>query len=86
MSLFGIEIPNLNGEHEIEVEVKINGILKQYHYRVEIFRWEDCQLPPHDRAGCIKHFVEHYNAKWELANIGIPTETYIPITFRKIRL
>ena len=83
MSIIGIEIPRLNEEQDIEVEVKINGIKKQYNYRVEIFYWEECSFPTEDRVECIKDLVKNYNQDWELAHIGIPTEEYIPITFRK---
>ena len=86
MSVIGIEIPKLNEEQEIEVEVRINGIKKQYNYRVEIFYWEECPYPTEDRVECIKNLVNGYNSEWELAHIGIPTDDYIPITFRKKRL
>ena len=83
MSIIGIEIPQLNEEQDIEVEVKINGIKKQYNYRVEIFYWEECQYPSADRVNCIRDLVNNYHDDWELAHIGIPTDDYIPITFRK---
>jgi|GEM_PF-2872876 len=34
MGIIGIEIPQLNEEHEIEVEVRVSGIKKQYNYRL----------------------------------------------------
>jgi len=37
MSVIGIEIPKLDEEQDIEVDIRINGIKKQFHYRVEIF-------------------------------------------------
>lgn len=85
MGIIGIEIPQLNEEQEISVEVKINGIKKQYAYRVEIFYWEHCAFPTEDRAECIRHLVESYDKDWDLAHIGLPTDEYIPITFRKKR-
>ena len=86
MSVIGIEIPKLNEEQDIEVEVRINGIKKQYNYRVEIFYWDECPYPTEDRVECIKNLVNGYNHAWELAHIGIPTDDYIPITFRKKRI
>lgn len=86
MSIIGIEIPKLEGEQDIQVEVKINGIKKHYNYRVEIFYWEECPYPTEDRVECIKNLVNGYNKDWELAHIGIPTDDYIPITFRKKRI
>jgi hypothetical protein len=85
MSVIGIEIPELNEEQEIEVDVRVNGIKKQYHYRVEIFRWEDCSFPADNRVECIKQLVNDYDQSWALAHIGLPTEEYIPITFKKLR-
>jgi len=86
MSIIGIEIPQLVGEdQDISVEVKINGIKKQYNYRVEIFYWEECPFPTEDRVECIKKLVNTYDNNWDLAHIGLPTDDYIPITFRKKR-
>jgi hypothetical protein len=85
MSIIGIEIPQLNEEQDIQVEVRINGIKKQYNYRVEIFYWEECPYPTEDRVECIRNLVSDYNKDWELAHIGLPTDDYIPITFRKRR-
>ena len=48
MGIIGIEIPQLNEEQDIEVEVRVNGIKKQYHYRVEIFHWDDGSYPIED--------------------------------------
>jgi len=85
MSIIGIEIPQYTEDQEIEVEVKINGTTRQYHYRVEVFHWDDCPYPTDDRVECIRQIVNGYDKNWELAHIGLPTEDYIPITFRKKR-
>lgn len=86
MGIIGIEIPQLNEEQEIEVEVKVNGIKKQYNYRVEIFYWNQCPFPTEDRVECIRQLVNSYDDAWGLTHIGLPTEDYIPITFRKKRV
>ncbi len=83
MEAISIQIPTIHGEQEIEVDVRINGIKKKYQYRIEIFFWEDCQSPKDDRAACIRELVEKYDPSWELVHIGLPTEEFIPITFRK---
>lgn len=85
MGIIGIEIPQLNEEQEIEVEVKVNGIKKQYNYRVEIFYWDQCPFPTEDRVDCIKQLVSGYDSDWDLTHIGLPTDDYITITFRKKR-
>lgn len=86
MGIIGIEIPELHGEQEIEVEVRVNGIKKQYNYRVEIFYWEECTAPASERVECIRELINNYDKNWDLAHIGLPTDEYIPITFRKKRL
>lgn len=86
MGVIGIEVPELVGEQQdIQVEVKINGIKKEYNYRVEIFYWEECPFPTENRVECIKNLVTSYHKDWQLAHIGIPNDDYIPITFRKKR-
>ncbi len=86
MGIIGIEIPQLNEEQEIEVEVRVNGIKKQYNYRVEIFYWDECPYPSEDRVECIRQLINHYDQDWDLTHIGLPTDDYIPITFRKKRV
>jgi hypothetical protein len=86
MGVFGIEIPELVGEQQdIQVEVKVNGIKKEYYYKVELFYWDDCPYPTSDRAECIKNLIADYHAEWQLAHIGMPNDDFIPITFRKKR-
>ncbi|MFH6981929.1 hypothetical protein [Marinoscillum sp. 108] len=85
MGIIGIDIPQLNEEQDIEVEVRVNGIKKQYNYRVEIFYWDQCPFPTEDRVECIRQLVNSYDRDWDLAHLGLPTDDYIPITFRKKR-
>ncbi|MGB3466762.1 MAG: hypothetical protein WBA74_15890 [Cyclobacteriaceae bacterium] len=85
MSYIGIEIPGLDQKQEVEVEVRINGEKQHYNYRVEIFYWEDCENAGADRVECIRTWVNRYDADWDLANIGMPNDQYIPITFRRKR-
>lgn len=86
MSAIAIQIPQISGEQDIEVEVKINGQKKSYNYRVEVFYWSDCKNPSDDRVDCIRQILESYNPKWELYQIGLPTEDLVSITFRRKRL
>ena len=83
MSALAIQIPQIEGEQDIEVEVKINGVKRHFNYRIEIFAWEDCPYPTDNRVECIKQLVGGYDPAWELAHIGMPTDDHIPITFRK---
>jgi len=83
MAIIGIEIPQFDEEQDIEVEVRVNGIKKQYQYRIELFNWIDCPNPDDDKASCIKTVISGYDPDWSLAHIGLPTDDYIPITFKK---
>ncbi|MDW7692392.1 hypothetical protein R9C00_13350 [Flammeovirgaceae bacterium SG7u.111] len=83
MKSIAIEIPNVPGEHEIEVDVRVNGVKTSYNYRVEIFKWEDCEEPQETRIECIKKIVNMYDDEWQLTHIGMPNDEYIPITFQK---
>jgi len=85
MGAIAINIPQITGEQDIEVEVRINGVKKSYNYRVEVFHWADCENPSDDRVNCIREILAKYDPEWELYQIGMPTDQIVPITFRKKR-
>ena len=78
-----IPIPMMPGKQDIEIEVTINGKRQQLHYRVELFYWEDCNIPTIDRVECIQQMLAHYDQDWTLYYIGSPTDQFVPITFVK---
>lgn len=79
-----IQLPPLDAEHTIEIEVKVNGKKRAYLYRVEIMDWDDCEDPPEIRVECLKRMISDYGKDWQLVQIGNPTETNIPVMFRKV--
>jgi hypothetical protein len=81
MSAINIQLPAIEGEHQIEVEVKVNGKKKKMHYRIEILSWEDCQ--EEERAECLKQMISRYDKEWQLINIGSPSEESIPLMFKQ---
>lgn len=83
MAFIAIPIPSGRGKQDIEIEVTINGQKQAIHYRVELFYWEDCQVPVIDRAECIRYMLSHYDKDWTLYYIGSPTDEFVPITFVK---
>jgi hypothetical protein len=83
MAHIAIPIPSLPGKQEIEIEVTINGLKQQLHYRVELFYWDECEFPTVDRAECIRNMLSRYDQDWTLYYIGSPTEEFVPITFVK---
>ena len=80
-----LQIPTLESEQNIDIEVKINGKKRTLHYRVEIVAWEDYDEVEADRVDVIKRVIRGYNKDWKLIEIGMPTDTHIPIMFRKRR-
>ncbi|MRS64212.1 hypothetical protein [Larkinella terrae] len=78
-----IPIPTMPGKQDIEIEVTINGQKQALHYRVELFYWEDCNIPSIDRVDCIRQMLAGYDQDWTLYYIGSPTDQFVPITFVK---
>lgn len=84
MSHIAIPIPpGAEGKQEIEIEMTINGQKQQLHYRVELFYWEDCEIPVVNRVECIKNMLSDYDEDWMIYFIGDPNKDYVPITFIK---
>lgn len=84
MSHIAIPIPpGTEGKQEIEIEMTINGQKQQLHYRVELFYWEDCEIPVVNRVECIKNMLSDYDEDWMIYFIGDPNKEYVPITFIK---
>ncbi len=81
MTQISVPIPNSAEKQDIEIEVRINGIKQQLHYRVELFYWEDCRYTAIDKAYCIKEHLAKYDPEWRVYYIGAPTKTFVPVTF-----
>ncbi len=78
-----LQIPTLESEQNIDIDVKINGKKRTLHYRVEIIAWDDYDGEKADKVDVIKRVIREYDKDWRLIEIGMPTETHIPIMFRK---
>lgn len=81
MSHIAIPIPKGQGKQEIEVEITINGDKQEVRYKVELFYWEDCEVPRVNRVECIRSLLNDYDEDWALYYMGEPNDEYIPITF-----
>ncbi len=77
-----INIPDIKPHDSIEIEARVNGQKRVYHYRAELFAWEDCQPHYSDRALCLKEHIEKYDASWQLAQIGSATEKSVQVIFK----
>ncbi len=83
MSMISIELPPVEAEKTIEVEVRVNGQRREYKYRVEVFQWKEWCVSGEQRAECLKRILSSYERGWELMQIGSPSASEIPITFKK---
>lgn len=83
MASINIQLPAIDAETSIEIEVRINGEQKKYHYRVEIFNWEGC-IESMSHAECLKNMLKNYDKNWRVVQIGGPTNQNIPVMFRQI--
>ncbi len=78
-----LQIPTLESEQNIDIEVKINGKKRTMRYRVEIVEWESFHDMKNDKVAVIRHVIKEHEKNWQLIQIGVPTETHIPIMFRE---
>jgi hypothetical protein len=76
-------IPTFESEQNIDIEVKINGKKRALHYRVEIIAWKDYAKETTDKVEVIRRVIRDRDKDWQLVQIGIPTDTTIPIMFRQ---
>ncbi len=83
MAGINIQLPIMDANHSIEIEVRINGEKKKLLYRIELFKWEDCQQPD-DQAKCLKEMIKKYDHQWQLVQIGGIRAENIPVMFKQI--
>ena len=83
MASINIQLPAVEGDQQIEVDVKINGKKRKMHYRIEIFSWEECEKEE-EKANCLRNMISNYDEDWRLINIGSPTEATIPLMFKQL--
>jgi hypothetical protein len=78
-----LQIPTLDAEQNIEIEVKINGRKRTLRYRVEIVGLADESIVVEDRVGLLRRVVREHDKDWELVQIGAPIRDRIPVMFRE---
>lgn len=84
MNTVSIQLPPINTESSVEVDVTVNGHKQKFKYRVEVFRWQDWCSPSESRAEGIRKMLSHVDRQWQLMQIGSPTETTVPLMFRYV--
>jgi hypothetical protein len=78
-----LQIPTLEAEQNIEIEVKINGKKRKIIYHVEIVSWDDDVDSTVDKISVLRRKIKEFDQDWDLIQIGAPTTEKIPIMFRK---
>jgi hypothetical protein len=79
-----LQIPTMEAEQNIEIEVRINGRKKTIHYRVEIVNWENTDPTSEEKVRVLRKVIHEHDRDWQLVTIGSPTESNIPVMFRRI--
>lgn len=85
MSIISIQLPPIEADKAVEVEVRVNGQRQTHQYRVELLRWEECRTTE-ARIDCLKRMLAGYERGWELMQIGNPTDRDVAVTFRRTSL
>jgi hypothetical protein len=80
-----LQIPTLDTEQNIEIDVKINGKKRILKYRVEIVGLETDETIVEDRIALLRRVIKEHDKDWELIQIGAPLHDRIPIMFRQRR-
>lgn len=80
-----LQIPTLDTEQNIEIDVKINGKKRTLKYRVEIVGFETDETIVEDRIALLRRIIKEHDKDWELIQIGAPIRDRIPIMFRQRR-
>ena len=78
-----LQIPTLEAEQNIEIEVKINGRKRILKYRVEIVDMKTDETFREDQVTVLRRVIRDYDSDCELIQIGAPTRDSIPVMFRK---
>lgn len=82
MANITIQLPVLDAEDIIEIEVKVNGKGRRYHYRVEIFDWQECEQIK-EKAVCLQEMIKEYDPQWQLVQIGEVTDKNVSVMFKE---
>jgi hypothetical protein len=78
-----IQIPTLETEQNIEIDVRINGKKRTLKYRVEIVDWEGDEPTTEEKVDTLRKVIKEHDKDWELMQIGAPLKDSIPVMFRK---
>ena len=78
-----IQIPTLESEQNIDIDVTINGKKRKIKYRVEIIDFDEKKCNSEEKLEVIKRVIKEHDKDWQLMQIGAPHRDSIPIMFRQ---
>lgn len=78
-----VNVPELEADQTIEVEIRVKGKNQQLLYRVEAFDLSKAGDPMSSRVDQLRILIQSYDPGWELVQIGIPEAETIPVMFRQ---
>jgi len=78
-----LQIPVLETEQNIEIDVRINGRRQVMKYRVEIVEFEPDAEEKKDSVALLRQVIREHDPDWQLIQIGAPLDHKIPVTFRQ---
>lgn len=78
-----VNIPELEHDQTIEVEVRVKGKQQQLLYRVEAFDLSKANDASASRVDQLRILIQSYDPGWELVQIGLPDAQTIPVMFRQ---
>ncbi len=78
-----VNIPELEVDQTVEVEIRVKGRNQELLYRVEAFDLSKVGSPSASRVDQLRILIQSYDPAWELVQIGIPEAQVIPVMFRQ---
>ena len=78
-----VNIPELEIDQTVEVEIRVKGKNQQLLYRVEAFALSESEIPDASRVDQLRILIQSYDPAWELVQIGIPNAQVIPVMFKQ---
>ena len=78
-----VNIPEIEADQTVEVEIRVKGKSQQLLYSVEAFDLSKTNAPDASRVDQLRILIQSYDPGWELVQIGIPEAETIPVMFRQ---
>ncbi|MDA1029010.1 MAG: hypothetical protein O3B41_08155 [Bacteroidetes bacterium] len=78
-----IQVPSLQSNQTVDVEVTVNGKKRLMNYRLESFDWSQGGYDTSLKIQRLRELIHGYDPGWELVQIGVPDGNLVPVMFRR---